>query len=220
MIQPPPPRPFTYAPPLGLPRILHHDAHILAIDKPSGLLSVPGKHHPDSALARIQAEFPDAHLVHRLDMATSGVMVFPLTPEARRHIARQFQYRQLTKTYHARVWGELTGSGTVDLPLRCDWPNRPRQMVDFEQGRTATTHWESLEVENGTTRVALTPVTGRSHQLRVHMLSLGHPILGDRIYAHEAAFRAAERLQLHASELTLRHPDGGVHVTLRAPIPF
>jgi len=157
-------------------------------------------------------------------MATSGLMLFPLSPESRRHIARQFQNHSLAKTYTARVWGALTGSGTVDLPLRCDWPNRPRQMVDHDQGRPAITHWKALRTDDTpdgpVTRLQLTPVTGRSHQLRVHCLHLGHPILGDRIYALDEPYQAATRLQLHAASVSFRHPEGGTHTTLEAPCPF
>jgi tRNA pseudouridine32 synthase/23S rRNA pseudouridine746 synthase len=212
-------RAFDYAPAPGLPTVLHEDDSFLAFDKPSGLLSVPGNHSEDSLQTRVEAAYPEALLIHRLDMATSGVMIFPRNAEARRHIARQFQDRHIKKRYTALVWGEVTDSGTIELPLRCDWPNRPLQMVDYEQGKPATTHWEAIE-SGPTSRLALTPITGRSHQLRVHCRELGHPILGDRLYAPDEAYQAAPRLMLHAQSLTLRHPIGGAPITVEASCPF
>lgn len=154
-------------------------------------------------------------------MATSGVMVFAKTPHAQRHIGLQFEKRYTEKTYIARVAGHIHGeSGHINLPLITDWPNRPMQHVNFERGKSAQTDWTVLNREDGATRVALRPKTGRSHQLRVHMLAIGHPILGDRLYAHDDAFRAAKRLQLHAETLRLRHPVGGEWMTFTAPCPL
>jgi len=212
----------AYDPPDTPLDVVHADHAILAVNKPAGLLSVPGKgaHLADCLLARVQAAFPTALLVHRLDRDTSGVMIFALTPAAQRHLGLQFEKRQTKKTYVARVWGEMAQRrGTVDLPLCVDWPNRPRQMVDHENGRAAVTDWRVQRIEDGTTRVRLMPQTGRSHQLRVHMLSLGHPILGDPFYAEDAA-RDFPRLMLHAEELRLRHPDGGRGMAFRVPCPF
>lgn len=200
-----------YAPPDVPLDILHHDAHLLVVNKPSGLLSVPGKgeHLADCLIERIRKVFPEVLLVHRLDRDTSGVMVFALTPHAQRHLGLQFENRQTRKAYVARLFGLLEPkTGTVDLPLIVDWENRPRQMVDHERGRPAQTDWKVLRHEEGTTRVRLFPKTGRSHQLRVHMLSLGHPILGDPFYAEGAALEYP-RMMLHSEELRLRHPDGG-----------
>lgn len=214
---------FVYAPPDVPLNILHHDAELLLVDKPSGLLSVPGKgaHLADCLLARVQAVFADALLVHRLDLETSGVMVFAMTPHAQRHLGLQFEKRQTRKTYIARVWGDVAGEeGEVDLPLAVDWPNRPRQKVDHAAGRSAQTGWKVVKREGGVTRMRLMPTTGRSHQLRVHMLSIGHPILGDRLYADGEALTTADRLQLHAETLRLRHPDGGRGMTFRAKCPF
>ncbi|QIE41124.1 RluA family pseudouridine synthase [Meridianimarinicoccus aquatilis] len=211
-----------YAPPDTPLDIVHSDHELLAVNKPPGLLSVPGKgpHLADCLIARIQAAFPTALLVHRLDRDTSGVMIFALTPAAQRHLGLQFEKRQTKKTYVARVWGEMAERrGTVDLPLCVDWPNRPRQMVDHENGRAALTDWKVQRYDQGTTRVRLMPKTGRSHQLRVHMLALGHPILGDPFYATGPA-RDFPRLMLHAEELRLRHPDGGRGMAFRAPAPF
>ncbi|MCB1310670.1 MAG: RNA pseudouridine synthase, partial [Sedimentitalea sp.] len=158
--------------------------------------------------------------VHRLDRDTSGVMVFALTPHAQRHLGLQFEKRQARKTYLARLAGRLAPkTGTVDLPLTVDWENRPRQMVCHETGRAAQTDWRVLRHEGETTRVRLMPRTGRSHQLRVHMVSLGHPILGDPLYATGAA-REHPRLMLHSEELRIKHPDGGASVRFRAPAEF
>lgn len=212
-----------YTPPAEPPRILHADHQILVVDKQSGLLSVPGKgeHKADCLIERLRGIYPEVLLVHRLDADTSGVMIFALTPHAQRHLGLQFEHRQTRKHYLARLWGHLEPKeGLVDLPLIVDWPNRPRQHVNHETGKPAQTDWKVLRHEpDGTTRVRLTPHTGRSHQLRVHMLALGHPILGDPLYA-EGAARDYPRLMLHAESLRIRHPDGGKHMTFSAPCPF
>lgn len=211
-----------YAPPDTPLEILHADHEILLVDKPAGLLSVPGKgaHLADCLLERVRAAFPQVLLVHRLDRDTSGVMVFALTPHAQRHLGLQFEKRQMRKSYVARVHGRLEPkSGEVDLPLAVDWPNRPRQMVDHEHGRAAQTGWRVLARGEAETRVRLMPKTGRSHQLRVHMRALGHPILGDPLYAAGPA-GDHPRLMLHSETLRLRHPDGGQGMTFRAPPPF
>ncbi|MEJ8562408.1 RluA family pseudouridine synthase [Yoonia sp. GPGPB17] len=211
-----------YNPPQDPLAILHDDHEVLLVDKPSGLLSVPGKgdHLADCLMARVQAAFPTALLVHRLDRDTSGVMIFALTPHAQRHLGLQFEKRQTKKTYVARVWGEMTEkTGTVDLPLIVDWPNRPRQMVDQVNGKQAVTDWRVVRAKAGETRVRLMPRTGRSHQLRVHMLALGHPILGDPFYA-EGEARDFPRLMLHSETLQFRHPDGGQGMRVTAKCPF
>jgi tRNA pseudouridine32 synthase/23S rRNA pseudouridine746 synthase len=203
--------------------LLHSDGQVLILDKPSGLLSVPAKPPgpADCLEARVRAAYPEALLVHRLDRDTSGLMVFARTKLAQRHLNWQFERRQMAKTYVARVWGDVTGeAGRIDLPLICDWPNRPKQMVCHERGKPSVTEWRVLQREGGATRLELTPLTGRSHQLRVHLLALGHPILGDVFYAGGEALAAAERLQLHASVLGFRHPDGGEHVAFHSPVPF
>jgi len=211
-----------YNPPNDPLVILHDDHEVILVDKPSGLLSVPGKGPglTDCLMARVLAVFPTALLVHRLDRDTSGVMIFALTPHAQRHLGLQFEKRQTKKTYIARVWGEMTEkTGTVDLPLIVDWPNRPRQMVDHENGRQAQTDWRVMRSGKGETRVKLTPRTGRSHQLRVHMLALGHPILGDPFYATGPA-QDFPRLMLHSETLQFRHPDGGKGIRVTAKCPF
>ncbi len=211
-----------YNPPTDPLEILHDDHEILIVNKPSGLLSVPGKgeHLADCLIARVQEVFPQALLVHRLDRDTSGVMVFALSPHAQRHLGLQFERRQTKKTYVARVAGRLEPkTGTVDLPLIVDWPNRPLQKVCHETGKPAVTDWRVLKATDAESRVRMFPRTGRSHQLRVHMLSLGHPILGDPFYATGAALDHP-RLMLHSEELRLRHPDGGEGVRFRAKAPF
>jgi len=213
---------FDYRPPDNPLDLIHEDHALLIVNKPAGLLSVPGKgdHLADCLMARLQAAFPEALLVHRLDMDTSGVMVFARTPAAQRHLGLQFEKRQTKKVYVARVWGEMTeAEGHIDLPLIVDWPNRPRQHVNFETGKPAQTDWRRVRVEGGTTRVRLYPKTGRSHQLRVHMREIGHPILGDPFYA-EGAARDYPRLMLHSESLKLRHPEGGKGLLFRAPVPF
>ncbi len=212
----------TYAPPDTPLDVLHADHEILLVNKPAGLLSVPGKgaHLADCLLSRVQAAFPEALLVHRLDRDTSGVMIFALTRHAQRHLGLQFEKRQTKKTYIARVYGHVADrQGRVDLPLIVDWPNRPRQHVDFENGKQAITDWRVLRYEEDATRLRLTPLTGRSHQLRVHMREIGHPILGDPFYATGPA-RDAPRLMLHAESLRIRHPDGGKGLTFKAKTPF
>ena len=211
-----------YTPPDTPLDILHMDAELLVVNKPAGLLSVPGKgpELADCLMSRLQEAFPDALLVHRLDRDTSGVMIFALTAHAQRHLGLQFEKRQTRKTYVARVAGRVAEkTGTVDLPLIVDWENRPRQMVDLENGRAAQTDWRVLRQSDEETRIRLFPKTGRSHQLRVHMLALGHPILGDPLYASGAALDHP-RMMLHSEELRLKHPDGGRSMKFRATAAF
>ncbi|WP_075182297.1 bifunctional tRNA pseudouridine(32) synthase/23S rRNA pseudouridine(746) synthase RluA [Pantoea sp. 1.19] len=204
--------------------ILYQDDHLLVVNKPAGLLSVPGRldAHKDSVMTRIQRDFPAAESVHRLDMATSGVLAVALTKAAERELKRQFREREPQKHYVARVWGHpQADEGTIDLPLICDWPNRPKQKVCHETGKAAQTDYVVLSrEEDNSARVRLTPITGRSHQLRVHMQALGHPILGDRFYATPEALAMAPRLLLHAEKLTLTHPKYGTPMTFSAPADF
>lgn len=212
-----------YAPPEGPLAVLHRDADLLLVDKPSGLLSVPGKPeaHRDCLEARVKAAIPEALLIHRLDLETSGVMVFALNPRAQKLINRQFERRIVKKTYFARVAGLVREEeGEIDLPLIADWPNRPLQKVCFERGKPARTLWRVLDREPEATRLELRPETGRSHQLRVHLKEMGHPILGDPFYAPEEIYAAAPRLQLHAASLELRHPADGAWVRFCALCPF
>ena len=212
-----------YAPPDEPLRVIHADHAILVVDKPAGLLTVPGRgeHLADCLIARVQMLYPEALLVHRLDRDTSGVILFGLTRHAQRVLSAQFEARKTKKAYRARLWGHLDPKeGQVDLPLIVDWPNRPRQHVDHQNGKPAQTDWKVLgHDDDGTTRVRLFPLTGRSHQLRVHMASLGHPILGDPLYA-EGAARDFPRLMLHAESLRFSHPETGKGMTFTAPCPF
>lgn len=212
---------MIYDPPQTPLNILHEEEHVLAVDKPSGLLSVPGRgaHLADCLLTRVQAAFPTALLVHRLDRDTSGVILFALTPHGQRHLGLQFEKRQMKKTYVARVQGVVTeDSGSVDLPLCVDWPNRPRQHVDHVNGKPAQTHWRVQRRGADETRLRLTPRTGRSHQLRVHCLAIGHPILGDPFYHPSPGDQP--RLMLHAWELRYRSPEDGRGIRVVAKPPF
>jgi tRNA pseudouridine32 synthase/23S rRNA pseudouridine746 synthase len=213
---------LNYNPPLNpYMEIVFQDDDIVIFNKPSGLLSVPGKEHADCLQARAQTAFPTATIVHRLDMATSGLMVMALNKPAHRHISKQFELRETAKVYQAIVFDVLRqDSGVINLPLICDWPNRPKQIVDHEQGKKALTHWRVLERNANTTRVELKPVTGRSHQLRVHMLSIQHPIIGDTLYAHNQALDMADRLNLHAMFLSLRHPVTEQTLYFESKVPF
>lgn len=214
-------RSFIYAPPSDQLKFIYEDEDLLVVDKPAGLLSVPGRDLPDSLQTRLKDLDPKSLLVHRLDMATSGLMVFARNKAAQRHLGLQFERRHTTKSYLARVAGRVEGnSGRINLPLFADWPNRPRQKVDWEWGKSSQTDWDVRHREPTSTRLALHPITGRSHQLRVHCWAIGHPILGDRIYAQDEVFEAAPRLQLHAWKLGLRHPIGGDPIEFESHCPF
>ncbi|MGN6364781.1 pseudouridine synthase [Asticcacaulis taihuensis] len=202
--------------------VLYIDDHMLVAEKPAGLLSVPGRlpENKDCLITRLQADYPDALTVHRLDMATSGLMVFARGAEALRTLSKAFADRQVSKRYIAVVAGRLEGQGEVDLPLITDWPNRPRQMVDHEIGKPSLTRWRALAHDGANTRVELEPVTGRSHQLRVHMMAIGHPIAGDVFYAPPDIEALSPRLLLHAEYLSLPHPVSGEAMDFRSPAPF
>lgn len=211
-----------YTPPTDPLVFLHDDPDIVAVDKPAGLLSVPGRgdHLADCLITRVQAVFPTALLVHRLDRDTSGVMVFALTPHAQRTLSTQFAERKTQKAYVALVQGvPEVDKGTVDLPVIVDWPNRPLQKVCHETGKPAVTDWRVTKRHSDTARMRLVPHTGRTHQLRVHMLALGHPILGDPFYAQGAA-ADYPRMMLHAEELRVKHPENGQSIRFRAKAPF
>lgn len=215
---------FVYKPPKN-PWIetLYQDQDIILINKPAGLLSVPGRDplHHDSMQSRLVTCFPNTKTVHRLDMATSGIMIYALNVATERKLKRQFQERQIQKVYYARVAGHvLAKTGTIDLPLICDWPNRPKQKVDHLTGKASKTHFQVISYGRYSTLIKLMPVTGRSHQLRVHMLAMGHPILGDGFYADPWAKSQANRLLLHATQLTLDHPKTKESITFSTPIPF
>ncbi len=195
--------------------ILYVDDAFIVINKPSGLLSVPGRgpDKADCAVSRVQQSFADALTVHRLDMETSGLMLFARGVESQRALSRAFESRQVEKRYVAVVDGLLQNdSGEIDLPLICDWPNRPRQIVDHAIGKPSLTRYRVLSRDETAkkTRVELSPVTGRSHQLRVHLASMGHCILGDSLYATPSALAASTRLLLHATFLGFAHPTSDV----------
>lgn len=220
---------FIYQPPMSpYLDIIYQDDDIVVLNKPSGLLTVPGRlpEHQDCLQNRVIKVLPTATVVHRLDMATSGIILMALNKPAHVEISRQFEKRLTKKRYIARVFGKVAEqTGSVELPLICDWPNRPKQKVDFEHGKKALTHYEVLDYHDDidgqtTTLVELTPVTGRSHQLRVHMLAIGHPILGDRLYAHEKALTVSNRLQLHAQMLAVSHPVTKQQLTFSKACPF
>ncbi|MFD1942444.1 RluA family pseudouridine synthase [Paradevosia shaoguanensis] len=218
------PNQYIYTPPMEpYLTVIHEDEDIIVLDKPSGLLSVPGKPEElkDCLESRARERYPTASTIHRLDKDTSGVVVMALNKWAHGRIGIQFEKRQTEKFYEARLWGLLEEDrGRVDLPLATDWERKPRQRVDFENGRPSQTDWEVLSREGNITRVKLMPITGRTHQLRVHMLSLGHPIVGDPFYAPEEALAAADRLQLHAEMLGFTHPRSGARMEFVIPCPF
>lgn len=207
---------------------LYLDDVLLVIDKPSGLLAVPGRgtDKQDCLSARVQARYPDALIVHRLDMATSGLMVMARGPAAQRQLSKAFAAREVSKRYIAIVAGRLEAPvqawGEIDLPIVVDWPRRPLRIVDHQTGKPSLTRWRVLGYEeSGTnTRVELEPVTGRSHQLRLHMRELGHPILGDALYAAPAVQAMAGRLMLHAESLRFVHPVTGAALVFESPAPF
>lgn len=215
---------FIYQPPTEpWLDIIHQDQDIIVVNKPSGLLSVPGRDaaHQDSVYTRVLAQHPNAQIVHRLDMATSGIIVVALRRSAERELKRQFHDRETHKIYFARVAGHVkAATGSVDLPLICDWPNRPKQKVDHQLGKPSLTHFDVISFGQRSTLVKLTPITGRSHQLRVHMMAIGHPILGDGFYADAQAKRLAPRLLLHAAELTIAHPYSKEKMTFSCRAPF
>lgn len=204
------------------PQVLYADDVMLIVDKPTGLHSVPGRNmDPADCLAGVlQRDFPDALIVHRLDRDTSGLLVLGRGKEAHRHLSIQFQDRHVDKIYTALVWGHpAENEGQVDLPLRYDPPTKPRHVVD-PNGQSALTFWRVIQRYPTHTRVELKPYTGRSHQLRVHMQALGHPILGDALYAEGEALTAMPRLCLHAQELEVAHPVSGERLRFTCPAPF
>ncbi len=206
-----------------MPDYLYSDDSIVVVSKPAGLLSVPGRGEDkqDCLWRRVQQRFPTARIVHRLDQATSGLLILALNADSHRNLSIQFQQRVPTKRYQAIIAGiPEASSGRVELPLRCDWENRPLQIVDPIDGKPATTDWLCIETYADRCRVLLHPITGRSHQLRVHMQALGHPIIGDHFYAPEPFRSASDRLQLHAEQLGLKHPIGGEWLEFEAPCPF
>jgi len=216
---------IDYAPPAdtGLD-ICYQDSQLLIVNKPAGLLSVPGRgeHRQDCLATRVQQAFPQALVAHRLDMETSGLMMFALSADMQRNLGRLFETRAIRKQYVAIVQGTPPQTrGEISLPLRCDWPNRPKQIVDHELGKPSLTRYQvdSCNTAEQISRLTLHPATGRTHQLRVHLYAIGHPILGDRLYGDKQSVAASPRLLLHAEALAFHHPqnDEPVHVVTHAP---
>lgn len=205
--------------------VIYHDEAMVVVNKPSGLLSVPGRGdgREDCMISRVMRDFSDALIVHRLDMATSGLLVLARGEAMQRRLSMLFQDRQVSKRYVALVHGLMSQDvGEVNLPLITDWPRRPKQMVCHERGKPSLTRFSvaSRDAQLGQTRVSLEPVTGRSHQLRVHMLASGHPIVGDPLYGDETLQSMWPRLMLHASEIALPHPVTGADLALCSQVPF
>jgi tRNA pseudouridine32 synthase/23S rRNA pseudouridine746 synthase len=216
--------------------LVYFDDHLLVLNKPSGLLSVPGRGEDkqDCLIARAQIEWPDALTVHRLDMATSGLVVIARGPEVQRSLSQAFAVREVHKTYEAVVDGILQNTHSsgadawhdIQIPLLIDWPNRPKSKIDWEHGKASHTQWrlkKSIPNDNKThpsTRVELQALTGRTHQLRLHMLAIGHPILGDNLYAPNEALSKAPRLLLHARQLQFKHPITAEWLSFESTVPF
>ena len=215
---------FVYMPPQGPLQIVYEDDDLVVIEKPAGLLSVPGRlpEHHDSAYYRVLDIYPNAKITHRLDMATSGILMFAKHRDAEVAVSKMFQARTVNKNYIALVQGKIPESGKVEVPLITDWENRPRQIVHFELGKPALTLYERLAYDEVTdvSRVLLTPITGRSHQLRVHMQYIGHPITGDKLYHPEPTRSPLGRMALHASYLAFTQPLSGKDVEINAELPF
>jgi len=203
--------------------ILYEDEHLLLVRKPHLLLTIPGRHplNKDCLITRLRQRYPGASIVHRLDLDTSGIMVIPLNKPCHAHISRQFQERSVEKTYHAIVYGVVEQDrGEIDLPIAPDWSNRPLQLICHQRGKQALTRFEVLQRQDDRSRLLLKPHTGRSHQLRIHMRELGHPILGCDMYAHEAALQMSPRLLLHATTLGFTHPATGQWLSGECPADF
>ena len=210
----------AYTPPIHKELdIVYQDPSLLVINKPSGLLATPGRgdDKQDCLLSRVQIEFPTAEIVHRLDMATSGLMLFAINKAMQREMSILFQERKIQKKYIAVVEGIIKNSeGSVDSPMITDWPNRPLQMIDYESGKAALTHYTVIERDevNECTRIELRPVTGRTHQLRLHMQSIGHVIKGDNLYSPPSLKKMPTRLLLHATFLEFQHPIDDKSITI------
>ena len=217
--------PYRPPPHEGL-AILYLSAQVIVVNKPSGLLSVPGRGagKEDCLSRRVQAEFPDALIVHRLDMGTSGIVVMGRGIKAQRELSVMFQERRVLKRYHAVVDGRWTAAitGEIEFPISVDWPNRPRRKVDHATGQPSLTRYRVLDTgaKHAVSRIELEPMTGRTHQLRVHMDAMGHPILGDDFYGTSASCAKAQRLMLHACRLEFSDPETGRPLCIDCPSPF
>ncbi|WP_096084498.1 RluA family pseudouridine synthase [Agaribacterium haliotis] len=200
--------------------LIYEDKDLLVVNKPPGLLCVPGLSDPDNLHQRVQNYDKNARVVHRLDMATSGLVIFARHHEAQKAMGKLFEQRQIAKQYVAVVHGQIQQRhGEIASPMICDWPQRPKQKIDWLEGKKALTRYQRLKSDCKTTRLALFPVTGRTHQLRLHMLQLGHPILGDQFYHSDGSEHASARLLLHAEKLNFQHPNGKA-MALLCPAAF
>lgn len=203
--------------------IVYQDEHLLLVNKPHLLLSVPGKHplNKECLISRLQDHFPSAKVVHRLDLDTSGIMVIALSAPCHAALSRQFRLRQVAKSYIAVIRGHIEPrQGVIDLPIAADWDNRPRQKICHETGKPSVTRYRTLDQGPDTSRLLLHPLTGRSHQLRLHLQALGHPILGCDLYADPDTLARSDRLLLHALRLGFRHPETGRWISEESPCPF
>lgn len=210
--------------------ILYQDEAIIILNKPSGLLSVPGLYNKDSAFGRLEALVDELHIIHRLDKDTSGLIVYGRTKKDLTAIQQQFEKQTTRKVYEARVTGKVKGNqGTINMPIIVDWPNRPLQKISHTEGRYALTRWKKLAeelvvaesgAEDIVTRMELYPKTGRSHQLRLHMLNIGHPIVGDPFYSKDYDESQTPTMHLHARELSFNHPRTGERMDMVCPPPF
>ncbi|WP_413693574.1 pseudouridine synthase [Pseudoalteromonas sp. KJ10-2] len=215
---------FIYNPPT-VPWLdtIYKDKDMIVFNKPAGILSVPGRdiERHDSMYSRLLEKYPNSHTVHRLDLATSGVIIFALRKDAERALKMQFQERETKKIYYARVFGHIKDKqGCIDVPLGKDIDNPPRHRVDHQAGKQCKTFYEVISYAEQSTLVKLMPVTGRTHQLRLHMMAIGHPILGDDFYADPDALNLSPRLLLHASEITIQHPYSKKMVKFSTEVPF
>ena len=206
-------------------QLIFQDQHILVVNKPAMLLTVPGRHPAnfDCLVTRVQQQFPSAQVVHRLDYDTSGLVILPLTKTALSHISKQFQARTVKKHYQALVQGNVSPvSGIINLPIAADAERRPLYKVCYQEGKASLTHYQTISYDerNDLSRLALSPVTGRSHQLRVHLLSIGHPIIGDTLYGDAENIALAPRLCLHAKTIEFMHPETGQTLEFETPAPF
>jgi len=201
--------------------IVYRDNDIVVVNKPPGLLCVPGLKEPDNLFDRVKSHFANARVVHRLDMSTSGMVIFALNHSAQKTLGLMFEHKKVEKHYIAEVSGLLSKArGEIVAPLICDWENRPRQVVDWHSGKKALTAYRVIKKNREASRVILSPITGRTHQLRLHMLFIGHPILGDNLYNRENSHTKAERLLLHAWKLSFSHPIENRPVSLECPPEF
>jgi tRNA pseudouridine32 synthase/23S rRNA pseudouridine746 synthase len=205
--------------------LVHADEYVLVLEKPAGMLCVRGRgaDKQDCLALRVQQSFPDALVVHRLDMATSGLWVMARGGPAQRQLNHAFSQRRVQKRYVAVVAGRIEPAGwqEIDLPIAVDWPNRPRRIIGTKDGKASLTRWRVLGPASAdTTQVELEPITGRSHQLRVHLQALGHPILGDALYAPPEVEKLAPRLLLHATQIAFAHPHTGAMMSFSSPAPF